>query len=217
MPKLETPQGVGQSTYQHTVQTQQGQTAHALSEKFGTLAASANDRRALGMQALGLIDSADTGPGAARIADIKNLLVSRFGVPESSFANTPSATISLQKDLLNAATQKAKQQFGARMTQSEVMLMLSKGAPNVDMTKAAMKYLITSDLATADYQIKQANDLGRYLSQGGDPMRFEGWYTQAFPLSGALGAVHLPGVKNETAGSTQVIDDLLKKYGRKSP
>ena len=207
IPKLSNPQGMGQSTYNEKTASAQAESAAKLSDKFGTVAQENNQRLAINNQALSLIDKSDTGPGAATIADVKNILVSRIGVPESDFENTPSATQALQKDLLNAATQRAKQQFGSRMTQSEVMLMLKRGAPNVDMTKAAMKYLIQSDNTQLQYGIKQSNDLGRYLSSGGDPYQFEGWYAKNFPLANPMGQVHLnTGTPN--------IDDLLKKYGK---
>jgi hypothetical protein len=205
MPRRAQPQGVGQTTFDKATSEHQAATANELATKHGALADAANQRLALNNQALSLVDKADTGPLAAQTGVVKNWLVSNLGIPESAFTNTPSATYALQKDLLNAATQKAKSQFGARMTQQEVLLMLSKGAPNVDMPKAAIKYLIGSDNAVAQYQIKQANDLGRYMQQGGDPQRFESWYSQAFPLAGTLGGVHMGGnlVKDITASGSQ--------------
>lgn len=210
IPKRVVPQGMGQTTYDRTLAEHQAGSANELSKKYGDLADHANQRKVLNDQSLSLVDQADTGPMAARIADVKNWLVSRAGVPEDHFKNTPSATLALQKDLLNAATQKAKAQFGARMTQSEVMLMLSKGAPNIDMTKAAIKYLIASDSAAADYQIKQANDLGRYLQSGGDPMKFDAWYSQSFPMTKAVSAVHMP----QGQSGSGAIDWNDLKHGR---
>ncbi len=191
MPKRQVPQGVGQSSFDASMASHQAETASKLSEKYGQKADDANNRIALNNQASALIDKADTGPMAAQIGDVKNWLVSRFGVPEDDFQNTPSATAALQKDLVNAATQRAKQQFGSRITQSEVMLMLTKGAPNVDMPKAAMKYLVDTDTAMAKYTMQQGSDLGRYLQQGGDPQQFESWHAQAFPASHALEDVKL--------------------------
>lgn len=186
--------GVGQSTYNEGLSKAQAEMTAKLSEKFGEEATANGQRIALNNQALELVDKADTGPGAASIGDVKNILVSRFGIPESSFENTPSATTALQKDLLNAATQRAKQQFGSRMTQSEVMLMLKRGAPNVDMPKAAMKYLLESDNATMKYGIQRSQDLGRYISAGGDPHKFESWYASNFPMTNDLNKVRLnPG------------------------
>lgn len=191
MPTLPKPMGVGQSTYQKTIDEARAKFAGTLSEKYGSQAEQADQRISLNNQALELVDKADTGPLAASQAEVKSWLVKYAGIDEGDFANTPSATKALDKDLLNAATQKAKAQFGARITQQEVMLMLSRGAPNVDMPKAAIKYLIESDNAGLQYQKKQASDLGTYLSKGGDPHQFEAWYAKTFPMSGAVSQVHL--------------------------
>jgi len=219
MPRRAQPQGFGQTTFDKSMAEHQAGTATELATKYGTQSDAANQRIALNNQALSLVDKADTGPLAAQTGVVKNWLVSNFGVPEADFKNTPSATYALQKDLLNAATQKAKAQFGARMTQQEVLLMLSKGAPNVDMPKAAIKYLIGSDNAVSQYQIKQANDFGRYMQSGGDPQRFESWYSQSFPLTGTLGGVHMGGneVKDIVASgqkpSAQEIADEMRRRG----
>lgn len=181
MPKLQTPTGIGQGTYQKSTAENTAAVAKKLQEDHGQAATLANGRIALNNQALGLVEQADTGPYASQIANVKNLLVSRFGIPESSFQNTPSATLALDKDLLNAATAKAKQQYGPKITQGEVMLMLKRGAPNTDMTKAAIIYLIKSDNAAAQYNLQQSSDLGDYLQRGGDPTRFEAWYAKSFP------------------------------------
>ena len=187
IPKRQVPQGFGQSTFNKTMATEQAQAASKLSTDLGVAATTANQRKALNDQSLELVDKADTGPLAIQQADIKSWIVKYIpGVKESDFANTPSATQELQKDLVNAATQKAKQQFGSRITQSEVMLMLKRGAPNVDMTKAAIKYLIQTDSAQAQYQIEQADHLGEYISRGGDPQRFEGWHAKSFPMTDYL-------------------------------
>lgn len=192
MPKIQIPKGIGQSTLQEATSKNQAHAALELTTKYGEIAASSNQRKAFNDQALSLVDSADTGFAAARTADVKNILIKIVpGLTEDSFKNTPSATIALQKDLVNAATQKAKQQFGARLTQSEVMLMLQKAAPNADMPKAAIKYLLNSDNAQLDYQTQQANDLTKYLRNGGDPQAFESWYAKAFPLTRHVENVHL--------------------------
>lgn len=195
MPKMPQPGGIGQSTFNENMQKGAAETASKLSEKYGASADSANQRLALNKQALDLVETASTGAGASMLAPVQNALVS-MGVPESVFNHPVSDTVALQKDLVNAATAKAKQQFGARITQSEVNLMLSRGSPNVDMPKAAIRYLLQSDNATANYQIQQANDLGKYIQNNGDPYRFEGWYSQKFPLSNAIATVTMDNGKN---------------------
>ena len=210
VPRLQVPQGVGQTTYNKEFSQGVASLAKEKLDKFGTQATEANQRLAYNNQALDLIDKSDTGPYAGQIAGIKNLLTSRFGIPESDFQVSPSATLALQKDLVQAATQKAKQQFGSRITQSEVTLMLTRGSPNVDMTKAAMKYLIDSDNQQLQYNIKQANDFGRYLNMGGNPALFEGWYSQHFPMTNVMGQVHL-GTPAPQANPQDIVDELRRR------
>ena len=74
-----------------------------LTKKYGDLAEQANQRLAYNNQALDLVDKAPTGAQAANIAVVKNYLHTAF--PDLGF--DPSNTVALQKDLVNAATQKA--------------------------------------------------------------------------------------------------------------
>jgi hypothetical protein len=192
IPKLAVPTGIGQSTYNQETQKSQAEAASKTQENLGSLANAANQKISLNNQALSLLDKSDIGPGASLSADLKSIIAKYVpGVSEASFQNTPSATLALQKDLLNAATAKAKAQFGARITQQEVQLMLSKGSPNVNMPKAAIQYLIQSDNAAANYDIQKANDFGKYMSNGGDPYQFDGWYAKNFPLANDTAQVHL--------------------------
>lgn len=197
IPKMQTPQGFGQSTYQKGTAEAQASTAAELAKKYGETANISNQRLAYNSQALDLVDKATTGPMALSLNNVKNYLTERVGIPagvmDKVIGGDQNATAALNKDLLNAATQKAKAAYGARMTQSEVMLQIKQGAPNVDMTKATIKYLLSTDNAMAQYQVKQANDLGQYINRGGDPYQFEGWYAKSFPMSAPVSEVKLPG------------------------
>ncbi len=211
IPKLQTPGGFGQTTFQKELQAKQAENANTLGQKFGTQADMSSQRLAYNQQALELLNTSATGPLALQSAQLKNWLVSSNLVPESAFKHPPSDTIALNKDLLNAAAEKAKQRYGSRMTQSEVMLQIKQGAPNVDMTKAAIKYLLDSDNAMAQYHTQQSNDYGKYIQQGGDPMRFEGWYARNFPMSKAVGQVQL----HEPTSPSGSVDDLVRKWTSK--
>jgi hypothetical protein len=205
IPKIPQSTSIGQTTYDKNIAEGRAKAATALSEKYGAAAEQADQRISLNNQVMSLVDQADTGPGAATQAEVKSWLTKFAGIPEADFANTASATKALDKDLLNAATQKAKAQFGARITQQEVQLMLSRGSPNVDMPKAAIKYLVQADNAANAYTKQQASDLGKYLSAHGDPHQFEAWYSKSFPMTKALENVHLDTGKTESpkpAGTT---------------
>jgi len=202
MPRLAQPGGVGQTTYQSGVAKAQGDAVNRLVEKYGQKADAAQFRIATNAQAKDMLSRADTGTGAAFMGDIKTFLVSRAGIPESDFKNDPAATAALNKDLMTAAVAKAKSMYGTRMTQNEVNNMLKRGAPNGDMLKAAISFLIDSDSESAKYDVQQANDLGEYISRGGDPLRFEGWYAKTFPLSAAVEKVQLAPNTPENASAS---------------
>ena len=208
MPRRTVPQGMGQSTYDKQTAEHQAEATSKLAEKYGSQAQSADQRLAFNNQALDLVDKADNGTYATKIADVKNFLTSRVGIPEDRFQNTPSATLALQKDLVSAATQRAKQQFGSRITQNEVMLMLNKGAPNADMTKASIKYLLQSDNAQLGYAKQQAQDFGKYMQNGGDPYRFDSWYSSNFPMTKAIEGVQL---KTGTPSAQDVFDEMRRR------
>lgn len=210
MPKIPVDNSIGQSTYAAETSKGMGESSAKLAEKFGTQADAANQRISLNNQARELLQTSNTGPGAAWTTDLQN--IAQKYLPDSInkyFGNSGVPTVALQKDLLNAATQKAKAQFGARITQQEVQLMLSKGSPNVDMPKAAIQYLLDSDNAQANYQIRQAQDFGKYQAQGGDPYQFEGWYSKTFPMTDAVSQIKLqPELKT---GNTQPIAPVQTK------
>lgn len=213
VPMRNQPQGIGQSTFDQHMAEQQAKSTQELAQKFGQQAQEANQRIAINNQALGLVGQATTGTGAAMIGDVKNFLVSRLGIPESDFQESPSATAALQKDLVQAATAKAKQQFGSRITQSEVNLMLQRGSPGVDMPKAAINYLIQSDNLGAKYAIDQGNNFGHYMQIGGDPLQFEAWHAQAFPQTNALSQAKLNVSGIPKANQQQENSSISKQIG----
>lgn len=212
IPKLVTPQGLGQSTYQKNIAEGKAKAAAELTTQYGTEAKEADQRIAFNNQALELVDRADTGPGSSFLTDIKNVMVSRFGVPEKDFENTPAANTALNKDLVNSALQRGRQLFGSRFTQSEVGIMLNKAAPSAEQTKTAIKFLLQTDNAQLNYQKQRADDLGKYLGMGGDPQRFEAWYAKSFPLTNAVEQVHLSSGKQQPSYSQADLEYTAKKY-----
>lgn len=210
MPKRIIPQGIGESTYNKATATQSAEAGAKIAEKLGGVAQTANERKSFNDQALQMLPQATTGPGSLKITGIQSFLNSRFGVPlevlEKASAGDAAATQELNKNLLNAATKTAKANYGSRMTQSEVMMQIQQGSPNVDMTRAAIGYLLNADNARANYEVKQGQDVGRYLQQGGDPYQFEGWYAKNFPMTSAI-----------KAGVSNPVKDVVASGGKLSP
>jgi hypothetical protein len=68
------------------------------------------------------------------------------------------------------------------MTANEVMLQKNEASPSVATSKDAIRSLISQDNARNAYFKQRAADYGKYIQNGGDPNRFESWYSTKFPL-----------------------------------
>lgn len=95
--------------------------------------------------------------------------------------------------------------------------MLNRAAPSAEQTRAAIKFLLQTDNAQMGYQVQQGNDLGKYLAQGGDPHGFESWYAKTFPMTNAIGAIHLQsgGTPSPQKTTAQYSDADLKHTAMK--
>lgn len=90
------------------------------------------------------------------------------------------------KYLGNAALASAKQNYGARMTQSEVGLQLNELSPSTHMTPIAINNLIDTNIRNAQYSIDSAKRVRAYLNSGNDPQLFAQWNQQYFPRDQAV-------------------------------
>lgn len=204
IPRIQVPQGLGQSTYGKGIAEKQATAAQETAQELGTNASAAAQRIAINNQAKDLVDKADTGWMATHLGEFRNIL-GTLGV--KSAADMAANDAILAKDLTNTALQKGKQLFGSRFTQSEVGIMLTRANPSPEMQKVAIKFLLDTDNATQEYATQQAQDFGRYYQSGGDPFQFKGWYASKFPLTKQLQSIPL-------GNEPRNIDDLVKHYYR---
>lgn len=188
LPKIPTPQGVGQSVISKGLDEQRAVKAKALSDQFGQESEVAGQRIAMNNQALDLVDHADTGWLANNISQFRGVLGS-LGV--QSAADKAATDQILGKDLISTALTKGKQLFGARFTQSEVGMMLSRASPSPEMQKVAIKFLLQTDNAMQGYNIQRGVDFTDAMAHGGDPLYFSPAYAQHKPLTQALNSVSL--------------------------
>lgn len=221
IPLWKQPSGIGQSTYQQKLEESAAAQANDLYTTLGQNARDADDRMAFNNQALAMVDKADSGTLSDLLTYAKTALVTA-GVPEQDFTNNPAANTALNKDLVNAALQRGRKIFGARFTQSEVGIMLNRAAPSADMTKTAMKFLLSTDNAQLQYQKQMSSDYAEYMNRGGDPRQFQTWYSQNFPLSKQIENVDMnqfmPGGSGGTANpaipfSQDQLNAELKRRG----
>lgn len=190
IPTIPQPGGVGQSTQAEQMSKLYADANAAKAKELSDLANSGNKRLAMNEQARETVDKADTGIGAALKTVVKNALVSNLGVSENLFDNTPTNNNILDKTLTGLAIERLKTGFGSRPAQSEFQALLNRGAPAQEMMKGAIKYLLATDDAMAQYDINKANYFGGYYTRNGDPMRFEGEYAKRFPLTPVIQAAH---------------------------
>jgi hypothetical protein len=108
-----------------------------------------------------------------------------WGVPESMVPGSDKVTptMELNKNLKQSALQGARAIFGSRMTQMEVRLQHEELSPSPSMTKDAIRSLMQQDDIKQMYAKQRAEDYGKYIHNGGDPLRFESWYSKNFPLT----------------------------------
>jgi hypothetical protein len=115
------------------------------------------------------------------------------------------------KYLGNAALQGAKQQYGARMTQSEVQLQLNELSPSTHMTDDAITKLLATNSKSLQYTIQSGQLTRKYLGAGGDPQQFAEWREQYWPRSKTINEQATPGQQPSAPAAPQYPDAALNK------
>jgi hypothetical protein len=186
VPKLHIPvtPGMSSDTYTTGNLEEASKKKAELVNEYGQAASLANQQLQYNQEALAALPSAEVGPMSEWLTTNRQRLI-ELGVPEklipSSGAVTP--TLELNKYLLNAALQGARQIYGSRMTQNEVKLQTEEMSPSSHMTADAIRSLVQQGNIQAQYAVQRNADLQRYLNAGGDPQQFEAWYNTHRPIS----------------------------------
>ncbi len=137
-----------------------------------------------------------------------------WGVPESMVPGSGKVTptMELNKNLKQSALQGARAIFGSRMTQMEVRLQHEELSPSTSMTKDAIASLMQQDNIKQQYAKQRSQDYGKYVQQGGDPLRFESWYAKNFPLT-KFAQVQTHGPMQPKGYSREQLEEELRKRG----
>lgn len=217
VPKLAVPNTPGQTTDTfHQTLLKDAATRHAgLTEKFGNEADLADQKMQYNAQALKYLQNAEVGPSSGWLTEHRANL-KEWGVPESLIpgAGKTTDTMELNKNLKQSALQGARAIFGSRMTQMEVKLQHDELSPSTSMTKDAIASLIQQDNIKAGYAKQRANDYGKYVQSGGDPMQFERYYATKRPLSRfAAQYTTPPAAIDRVTKNPALLDDFKAKFG----
>lgn len=155
-----------------------------LSSQYGKEADLADQKLQYNAEAVKALPAAETGPMSEWMTENRAKLL-EWGVPESIIPGSGKVTptMELNKNLKQSALQGARAIFGSRMTQMEVRLQHEELSPSTSMTKDAISSLMQQDNIKQQYAKQRAEDYGKYVQKGGDPLRFESWYSKTFPLT----------------------------------
>jgi len=155
-----------------------------LSSQYGQEANLADQKMQYNTDARSVLGNAEVGPSSEWLTENRSRL-KEWGVPESLIpgSGTVTPTLELNKVLKQSALQGARQVFGSRMTQMEVKLQHEELSPSPSMTKDAILSLMKQDDIKQMYAKQRADDYGKYISNHGDPLKFESWYSKNFPLT----------------------------------
>jgi len=155
-----------------------------LASQYGKEADLADQKLQYNAEARKVLGTAEVGPSSEWLTENRAKLL-EWGVPASLIPGSGSITptMELNKQLKQSALQGARSVFGSRMTQMEVRLQHEELSPSTSMTADAINSLMQQDDIKQQYAKQRAEDYGKYVQQGGDPLRFESWYSKNFPLT----------------------------------
>jgi hypothetical protein len=187
MPKLPVDNSIGgPSNFQEAVNKGRAEQYLKQSQQMGLEADTADQKLEYSTELLRNLPQSFTGPNASGVAGFWNTLNQIPGlralVPKDATQDAAGTQIAI-KNLVNQAIQGARAIYGPRMAQSEVMLQKNEASPSITMGIQAIYALQRQEDAKSAYFIQRKNDYEKYISQGGDPNRFEGAYQRRFPLS----------------------------------
>jgi hypothetical protein len=184
-----------------------------LSSQYGKEADLADQKLQYNTEAVKALPAAETGPMSEWMTENRAKLL-EWGVPESMVPGSGKVTptMELNKNLKQSALQGARAIFGSRMTQMEVRLQHEELSPSTSMTKDAIASLMQQDNIKQQYAKQRSQDYGKYVQQGGDPLRFESWYAKTFPLT-KFAQVQAHGPMQPKGYSRDQLEEELRKRG----
>jgi hypothetical protein len=126
------------------------------------------------------INPRDVGPGSGVVKEMQNAYTAISGKAPDDLVDRAV----LDKFLNMVGAQNVRQLLaGQRITNSEMMLFMTRGSPNIDQPKAALQNLLGYLRADNDYTARSARTQAVALSRGADPSQLSGAVENALPRS----------------------------------
>lgn len=179
--------GTALSTDEQKLKDKQADTSVSLKEDMDKGLGSAQTALTFYRAAQDILDSkgASTGKWQSVIAHVGQWLP---GVKIDTSTNYQE----LAKYLGNAALQSGKAIF-PKMTDKASALSLEKLNPAPDMTDDAVRNMLKTGSALAQYSLDGAKKVGAYLRTGGDATRFQSWLNKYYPMADYVAAASKGG------------------------
>lgn len=195
IPKLPIPNTPGSTTdaFHQKLLTDAAAKHEELVNKYGSEADLADARIAFNREALAVLNGAETGPLSDELTKLRAKAM-ELGVPASWIPGADSVgdTQLLKKFALRNPLLNLKPTFGGRPAASEFNVLKEEASPSPTMLKSVFARLVKLDNQQAEYTKQRAEDYGTYVSKGGDPMRYESWYSTRKPLASFFAQKNTP-------------------------
>lgn len=215
IPKLQVSKALGApDDFTKGVLQESGKKHAELSTKYGNEADLADQKLQYNAESMKALPNAEVGPLSEWLTEHRAKLA-ELGLPNIlGGSGTITPTMELNKNLKQSALQGARAIFGSRMTQMEVRLQHEELSPSTSMTRDAIMSLMQQDNIKQQYAKQRSTDYGKYVQQGGDPLRFESWYSKTFPLTKFASKATTPSeAVDRVTKNPSLLPDFKSKYG----
>lgn len=170
-----TTTNVGQSTSDHAFANEQGKTLAEYESKINSDAGAAQQKIVQNNKMISMVPDITTGPFSKQVTTLK-MLTRNLGVD----IGDPSSNQEFEKFAIKGALEGAKQIYGARLTNQDVMSQIMSN-PGSTMAEKALYQLINYDTELQQHLLtKQAE----YYSYDGPKAQFEMNFNRSHPLMG---------------------------------
>jgi len=182
--------GIGQSTQDKALSEKRAGTVAEMEQDINDKAASAQAKLANNKKLLELLPTVNTGPMSEQLAKAKNFLhqVGWTGADPSNFQE-------LQKIMQQSALESAKQVYGNRITNADLMT-LPMWTPSATMTENALKVIVGMDNLQQERNLQRQTVYNEYRNQGGDLNQFPSYFNRNYGNQGVAATSSVePGAK----------------------
>lgn len=178
VPVASGPVGIGQSTMDKALSEKRAGNVADMEQDITDKASSAQAKLANNAKIQALVPQITTGPFAGNMTKAKSVLNS-LGWTGAD----PTNNQEFEKYAMQAALESAKQVYGNRITNADLM-SLPHWNPSDSMTTNALNAIIDSDNIKQGRLLQRQNVYNEYRNQGGDLNQFSSYYNKNYPEQG---------------------------------